>query len=120
MKQLHWTVYVTCAAVGTASVGLLITSASKRDPALGHWGLLLALLACVVACSVICDRFARRIDVALHEEAERRAQENEALVRSLADKVIASCNNETRCIANEVSRAVLSAVNDDEPTPIRR
>ncbi len=61
MKPLHWMVYVGIATCGTMGISLLVASAFKQEPTHGHFGLLLALVASVASCGVICDRFARRL-----------------------------------------------------------
>lgn len=117
--QLHWSVYVACAAFGTSAVGLLIAADRTREPELGHWGIVSALVACVLSCVVICDRFARRITCYVHDESEKDRRQQREVTRRFAHHVTDHCNDQTREIAEEASAAILEMVNGKGPRAVR-
>lgn len=121
MKPLHWTVYVSCAVLTTASMSLLIASDATGARDYGRWGLAAGLAASVVGVIVVADRFARRICQCTHDEAEHRMEEIEDMVEAEGKRVVRQFHAQTEEIAEAVCSAVIGVVRQDrDATPMRR
>lgn len=114
----HWSVYVSCAVLTTASFALLIVSDISDVRDVGRWGMITGLAALVLGCVIVCHLYARKVCEVAHEEVEHAVEDVDDLLNQKAAAMIVAYDERTGDIAESVCAAVLQVMNHHGPTPV--
>lgn len=104
---IHWLAHVASAIVGATAVALLVISDLTHVASAGRWGVLMGLVAAVIAATIISDRSLTKVIAASDRRAEVLLTALEATMERHADGVTKTYEDQTEVIAHAVCDAVM-------------